>query len=84
MYTQTDNVPCMIMDVRLVIECNHTWTNHSMSVSAGLCCKYRRQIVPSGKEYFGSFDVSSEVCLRIRFSKKAYVGAESAFAAYNV
>lgn len=70
---------CVKMDVRSIAECDHTWTNHSMSVSGGLCCEYRRQIMPSGKEYIDSFDLSSEDCLRNRFSKKACSGSESAF-----
>lgn len=73
------NLPCVMMDMRSIAECDRTWTNHSMSVSGGLCCEYRRQIMLSGKEYIGSFDLSSEVCLRIRFSKKACSGSESAF-----
>lgn len=40
--------------------------------------------MPSGKECIDSFDLSSEVCLRIRFTTKAYSGSESPFAASNV
>lgn len=59
-------------------------TNHRLSVSVGLCWEYGRQIVPSGKEYIESFDLSSEICLRIRFTKMAYSGSESRFVASNV
>ena len=52
-------MPCMMMDMRSVAECDHTRTNHSTSVPGELFCEYRRQIVPSGKEYIGSFDLSS-------------------------
>lgn len=58
--------------------------NHRMSVSVKLCWEYRRQTVPLGKECIDSFGLSSEVCLRIRFIRKAYSGSESLFAASNV
>lgn len=38
----------------------------------------------SGKECIDSFDLSPEVCLGIRFTKKVYSGSESPFAASNV
>lgn len=76
--------PCTVMIRRSVAKYVIPMTNHKLSVSVGLCWEYRRQIAPLGKECIDSFDMSSEVCLRIRFTKKAYSGSESLFAASNV
>lgn len=40
--------------------------------------------MPSVQKCIDSFDLSSEVCLRIRFTKKTYSGSGSPFAASKV